>query len=158
MQETQRIHRHIPILGLFLLGILAISCSSQQKSAEKTGDAARLTGTWVLTSKVVEGRDVPVTSRLMKLVFNNNGTFRAIYKGEEAQAWIGAGSGGFSYTPPLLTLFWDSGATVTVVVEERDVERLLFHHGRNLAPLNNQEPDEVFVRQKIEKGPTRQPS
>ncbi|MGO9569070.1 MAG: lipocalin family protein [Desulfomonilaceae bacterium] len=117
-----------------------------------------MTGTWVLTSRVVEGQDLPVTSRLMKLVFNNNGTFRAIYRGDEGQTWIGAGAGGFSYAPPLLTLFWDSGPVVTIVVEEKDPERLLFHHSRSFVPLKNQEPDELFVRQKVEKGPTRQPS
>lgn len=158
MQKAKSLRRYILILGLLLLGTLAVSCTSQPKSAEKNGDALRLNGTWVLTSKVIEGRDTPVTNRLMKLVFNNNGTFRAIYRGDEGQTWIGAGAGGFSYAPPLLTLFWDSGPAVTIVVEEKDPERLLFHHGRNLVPLINQEPDEIFVRQKIEKGPTRQPS
>jgi len=158
MEKAKRLRGCIPILGLLLLGTLAVSCTSQPKSAEKSGDASRLTGTWVLTSKVVDGQDIPVTSRLMKLVFNSNGTFRAIYRGDEGQAWIGAGAGGFSYTPPLLTLFWDSGPPVTIVVEEKDPERLLFHHGNSLVPLNNQDPDEIFVRQKTEKGPTRQPS
>jgi hypothetical protein len=158
MQKNQRLRGYIPILGLLILGTLAISCTSQPKSAEKSSDASRLAGTWVLTSKVVEGQAVPVTARFMKLTFNNNGTFRAIYRGDARQAWIGAGAGGFSYTPPILTLFWDSGPEVTIVVEEKDVERLQFHHGRNLVPLNNQDPDEIFVRQKTEKGPTRQPS
>src|SRR5208283_4772435 len=128
MQKAKRLRRYILILGLLLLGTLAVSCTSQPKSSEKSGDASRLTGTWVLTAKVVEGQDKPVTSRLMKLVFNNNGTFRAIYRGDEGQAWIGAGAGGFSYAPPLLTLYWDSGPEVTIVVEEKDPERLLFHH------------------------------
>ncbi len=100
MQKTNRLRRYIPILGLLLLGTLAVSCTDNPKSAEKRWDASRLNGTWVLTSKVVEGQDTPVTSRLMKLVFNNNGTFRAIYRGDEGQAWIAAGAGGFSYAPP----------------------------------------------------------
>lgn len=158
MQKANRLRRYIPILVLLLLGTLAVSCTSKPKSADESADASRLNGTWVLTAKVVEGQDVPVTSRLMKLVFNNNGTFRAVYRGDKGQAWIGAGAGGFSYAPPFLTLFWDSGPAVTIVVEEKNAERLLFHHGRNLVPLKNQEPDEIFVRQKIEKGPTRQPS
>jgi hypothetical protein len=111
-----------------------------------------------MTSKIVKGQDIPATTRLMKLVFNSNGTFRAIYRGDEKQAWIRAGAGGFSYSPPFLTLFWDSGAVVTILVEEKDVEHLRFHHGHNLVPMKNQEPDEIFVRQKTEKGPTRQPS
>jgi len=158
MEKAKRLRGCISILSLLLLGTLAVSCTSQPKPAEKNGDASRLTGTWVLTSKVVDGQDIPVTSRLMKLVFNSNGTFRAIYRGDEGQDWIRAGAGGFSYTPPLLTLFWDSGPPVTIVVEEKDPERLLFHHGNSLVPLNNQDPDEIFVRQKTEKGPTRQPS
>ena len=85
MEKAKRLRRCIPILGLLLLGTLTVSCTSQPKSAEKSGDASRLTGTWVLTSKVVDGQDIPVTSRLMKLVFNNNGTFRAIYRGDEGQ-------------------------------------------------------------------------
>jgi hypothetical protein len=158
MQEILRLQRYILVLGLFLLGILVISCTSQPKSAEKTDVGSRLAGTWVLASKIVEGQDVPATTRFMKLIFNSNGTFRAIYRGNERQAWIRAGAGGFSYTPPLLTLFWDSGSVVTIVVEEKDLEHLRFHHGRSLIPLKNQEPDEIFVRQKTEKGPTRQPS
>jgi hypothetical protein len=158
MEKAKLLRRCIPILGLLLLATLTVSCTSQPKTVEKSGDASRLTGTWVLTSKVVEGQDIPVTSRLMKLVFNNNGTFRAIYRGDEGQTWIGAGTGGFSYTPPLLTLFWDSGPAVTIVVQEKDPEHLLFHHGNSLVPLRNQDPDEIFVRQKTEKGPTRQPS
>ena len=99
MEKAKRLRRCIPILGLLLLGTLTVSCTSQPKSAEKNGEASRLTGTWVLTSKVVDGKDVPVTSRLMKLVFNNNGTFRAIYKGDEGQGWIAAGTGGFWSAP-----------------------------------------------------------
>jgi hypothetical protein len=158
MQETLPLHRYVSILGFLLLGILLISCSSQPKSAEKSAEAARLAGTWVMKSKIVKGQDVPATTRLMKLVFNSNGTFRAIYRGNEKQAWIRAGAGGFSYSPPFLTLFWDSGAVVTILVEEKDLEHLQFHHGHNLVPMKNQEPDEIFVRQKTEKGPTRRPS
>ena len=152
---------NLPILvsGLVLLGALVVaSCSRSHTGAEKSADASRLTGTWLLTARIVGNQDVPVTNRLMKLVFNSNGTFRAVYRGDETQKWIGAGSGGFSYARPLLTLFWDSGPVVTILVEEADPDRLLFHHGRSLVPLQNQEPDEIFVRQKIEKGPTRQPS
>ena len=78
--------------------------------------------------------------------------------GKRTQEWIQAGDGAFSYDPPLLTLYWDSGATARLLVVESGPERLVFHHGRNLAPLNNQEPDEVFSRQKTEKGPVKKPS
>ncbi|MGB6066050.1 MAG: hypothetical protein WBG50_14715 [Desulfomonilaceae bacterium] len=159
MQKVRPLsYYYMPVLGLLLFAGLIVSCSSQTGSVEKTADDSRLAGTWVLTSRIIKGQDVPATNRLMKLVFSNNGTFRSTYRGDEAQKWIAAGAGGFSYTPPLLTLYWDSGPVVRITVKETDPKRLLFHHGRNCVPLKNQDPDEIFVRQKSEKGPTRQPS
>ncbi len=151
-------HCYTPILGLLLFSCLLVSCSSRTGSTEKTADTSRLAGTWVLTSRVIKGQDVPATSRLMKLKFSNNGTFSSTYRGDEAQKWIAAGAGGFSYAPPLLTLYWDSGPVVRIIVKETDPKHLLFHHGKNLVPLKKQDADEIFVRQKMEKGPTRQPS
>ena len=160
MRKTHSLGLNWTIIALLLVGALMVAACgrSQTGSSQKSEDATRLTGTWVLTSRILEGRDVPATTRLMKLTFNSNGTFRALYRGDETQKWIAAGSGGYSYARPLLTLFWDSGPVVTILVEETESDRFLFHHGRNLVPHQNQEPDEIFVRQKVEKGPTRQPS
>ncbi|MBI4963846.1 MAG: hypothetical protein HY913_11270 [Desulfomonile tiedjei] len=108
--------------------------------------------------RLVEDREEPVDQRFLRLHLKEGGTFRADFRGEENQKWIRAGEGGFSYDPPLLTLFWDSGQVNSLLVREVQPEQLVIHHGRNLAPLKDQEPDEVFVRQKDAKGPTRGPS
>jgi hypothetical protein len=91
----------------------------------------------------------------MKLTFNPDGSFLASYRGDGTQNWIRAGQGGFAYHPPYLSLHWETGPVLTLLVREADSERLLIHHGRNVIPLKDQEPDEIFVKQKIEKGPTR---
>jgi hypothetical protein len=111
-----------------------------------------------MKSRLVEDRADPVTQRLLRLHLKEDGTFRADYRGEESQEWIQPGGGGFSYEPPLLTLYWDSGQVITLLVRDAQPEQLVIHHGRNLAPLKDQEPDEVFIRQKETKGPTRGPS
>ncbi len=91
----------------------------------------------------------------MKLVLNSDGAFIANYRGEINQEWILAGQGAFSYDPPTLNLYWDTGRVINLLVDESQPDRLVLHHGKNIAPLKDQEPDEVFVRFKGEKGPTR---
>jgi hypothetical protein len=91
----------------------------------------------------------------MRLVLNPDGTFVTNYRGDESQGWIRSGQGGFSYEPPYLNLFWENGASVTLLVTELEPDRILVHHGRNHVPLKDQEPQEIFVRQKMERGPTR---
>ncbi len=141
----------------FLL-VLQFSCGGQTYKSEKTEHAMRLAGTWSLKARIAQGEESPVTERFMKLVLQPGGTFRAEYRWDQAQGWIPAGQGGFSYAPPNLTLFWEAGAVSNLLVSEIESDKILLHHGRNLAPLKDQEPDEIFVRLKIEKGPTRSPS
>ena len=144
--------------ALILVTILLISCDRQMGSVPKNESNSQLAGTWLIQSRIIDGADSPTDERFIGFVFDADGLFYSKYRGEKNQEWIQAGNGAFSYHPPLLTLYWDSGATATLLVVESGPERLVFHHGRNLAPLINQEPDEVFARQKMEKGPVRKPS
>jgi len=144
--------------ALILLSILLISCDRQTGSVQRNENNTRLAGTWIIQSRIINGVASPADERFIGFAFGADGLFKAKYRGETNQDWIRAGDGTFSYDPPLLTLYWDSGATAALLVVESGPERLVFHHGRNLAPLINQEPDEVFTRQKTEKGPVRKPS
>jgi outer membrane lipoprotein-sorting protein len=147
------------VIILCLLGLLALSsCTEKTAKLERSDNAALLAGTWTMKSRLAADREDPVVQRFMKLRLKEDGTFRADYRGEQDQKWIQAGQGAFSYEPPLLTLHWNSGQVITLLVRNAKPEQLLIHHGRNLAPLKDQEPDEIFVRQKEAKGPTRGPS
>jgi len=125
---------------------------------KKADESGKIAGTWIMKSRIVGDNEEPVHQRFMRLHLSEAGTFRAEYRGTDAQQWITAGRGAFSYEPPYITLFWDSGQVVTLMVRSGAADSLLVHHGRNLAPLKDQEPDEVFDRQKETKGPTRRPS
>ena len=146
------------LICLCLLSLLAVSCGTETGKVETSAQASKIAGTWIIKSRLVDEKEAPVTQRFMKLHFKDNGTFQAGYRGEENQKWTHAGQGSFSYDPPLLTLFWDSGQVLTLLARQTEPDQLVIHHGRNLAPLKDQEPDEVFVRQKDVKGPTRGPS
>lgn len=93
----------------------------------------------------------------MKLLLEPDSTFEARYRGLPEQDWVRAGRGAFSYDAPYLNFFWESGATVTFLVVDRKDDRLVLHHGRNLTPLNEQEPDEVFLRNASPKKPAAAP-
>jgi hypothetical protein len=149
---------YLRIITLILLVVLSISCDRQTGSVQKNENNSRLAGTWIIQSRIIDDVESPVDERFVRFVFDANGLFQSTYRGERTQEWIQAGDGAFSYDPPLLTLYWDSGATARLLVVESGPDRLVFHHGRNLAPLNNQEPEEVFSRQKTEKGPVKKPS
>lgn len=147
------------LLCLALLGgLLLASCSDKGVSIQKNENASRLVGTWLLKARLIDGKETPATERYMKLQLKDDETFRSWYRGEASQPWISAGQGAFSYDPPHLSLHWDSGATVTLLVTEKGPETLEIHHGRNVVPLKDQDPPEVFVRQKPQTGPTRGPS
>ncbi len=112
-----------------------------------------------MQSRVVDGKETPATERQMKIVVGDQGTFLFQYRGDDKQKWINAGEGGVSYIPPSLKFFWDTGQTQTLLVVKEQSDRIRLHHGQNLAPLKDQEPDEIFVREKAAgKGPTRRAS
>ena len=147
------------VIFFCLVSLLALSsCTERTPKVERSDKAALLAGAWTMKSRLVAEREDPVVQRFLKLRLKEDGTFRADYRGQEDQKWIQAGQGGFSYEPPLLTLYWNSGQVITLLVRDAKPEQLVVHHGRNLVPLKDQEPDEVFVRQKERKGPTRGPS
>jgi hypothetical protein len=145
----------IETLCVVFLGLCIISCGSQGIAPQKTDRAQSVAGIWDLKARIADDTEAPVAQRFMRLALNPDGTFRADYRGDETQKWVRAGQGGFSYHPPLLTMHWESGATSTLLVRDSGQDRMVLHHGRNMAPLADQEPDEVFVRTKPEKGPTR---
>jgi len=146
------------LITVVVFGFLAAACGEKAVPVEKNEYISRLVGTWVLKARIVDGNETPATDRQMKLVLKADQTFLAKFRGDATQSWINAGRGSFSYDPPLLNLYWDSGPQLTVLATETGSEELVIHHGRNLVPLNNQEPTERFVREKSQSGPTRQPS
>ena len=147
------------IAGLCALWVLLASCGSGPPLTNEHDKARTLVGTWVLQSRVVDGKETPATNRQMKIVVGDEGTFLFQYRGDRKQQWISAGEGGVSYIPPYLKFFWDTGQTQTLLVVKQQPDRIRLHHGENLAPLKDQEPDEIFVREKASvKGPTRRAS
>jgi hypothetical protein len=154
-QPTSR-HSCQFFIFLGLLFLLIMGCDGTTRSTSKTDNAPALAGTWVLKAKITsDGVESPVSQRFMKLTFDADGSFRASYRGDENQNWIRAGQGGFSYHPPHLNLYWESGPVLDLLLRQVESDRLVIHHGRSLIPLKDQEPDEIFVKEKIEKGPTR---
>jgi len=146
------------LAALFVICLGMASCGGDLPSTDKKGEVSRLAGTWTLKARISDGVEAPAAERCMRLELHRDGTFKAKYRGNTAQSWIKAGQGAFSYGPPYLNLYWESGAMNSLLVNELDQDRMLIHHGRNLAPLKDQEPEELFTREKIEKGPTRSPS
>lgn len=151
--------RRWTLLSLLTLCALLAGCGEQSPDVDKAGtNSQAIAGTWVLKARMAGENQEPATQRIIRLTLTGQGTFTAHYRGDPSQKWIRAGDGAFSYSPPLLTLFWDNGATVTLLVAEQGPDHMRVHHGRNLVPLRTQDPDEIFVKQKIERGPTRSPS
>ncbi len=138
-------------IGLCLMAVLFLfSCSRDSASIQKNENTLRLVGTWMLQSRVVGETESPARDRQLEFIFLGNDLFHARYRADSTQNWIRAGEGSFRYDPPYLSLFWDSGATTALLVAEEGTEHIRFHHGRNLVPAVNQEPDEVYVRQKAD--------
>lgn len=159
MLQKKKSHDYSFPLILFCLlavhAVLLIGCQSKSQAPEGVNRADRLQGTWTLMARIVDGQELPASQRVMRLTFNDKGTFTAEYRSDNDQGWIRPGKGVFRYLPPILSLHWDSGAVTTLLVTEMNEDRILVHHGRNLVPLRDQEPEEIFERQKLEKGPTQ---
>jgi len=144
--------RTVPILAtLAVISLLLVSCGKESPQVTNPDEAKLLAGTWVLTARIVEGKEAPATGRQMRLVLKQDGTFRADFRGEANQKWTRAGQGAFSYIGPDLTFFWDSCQTGSLLVGDRDADRFRVHHGRNLVPMKEADPDEIFVREEAEK-------
>ena len=136
-----------------------LSCGSEPPLRSQRDKAPILAGTWLLQSRIVDGKETPATDRQMKIVVGKDGTFLFRYRGNEKQPWVIAGEGGVSFIPPNLEFFWDTGQTQTLLVLDKQPDRMRLHHGRNLAPLKDQQPDEIFVREKTAvKGATHKSS
>ena len=147
-------HALLVFVGCLVCLALLISCQ-ENKSPSSIQSNPELIGTWVLTGRIVEGTIVPAQDRLVKIEFKEDGAFQISYRGEPQQQWIEAGHGAYSYHPPMLSLHWDSGRTVPLLLSNLTSEGFNAHHGRDLAPLKDQEPDEIFKKVQKEKGRTR---
>jgi hypothetical protein len=156
-RDSHYYYSYLTILCVFMLhSALLIGCQNPTNiQDEKTHKPGKLLGTWTLAARIQDGQELPATQRVMRLTFSDKGTFTAEYRADSSQPWIRPGKGVFRYASPTLSLYWDSGAVSTLLVTEMDQERILVHHGRNLVPLKDQEPGEIFQRQRMEKGPTR---
>ena len=134
------------------------SCGEKAPTIEKSKDSGRLAGVWVLKSRLAGGEDQGAQGleRQMKLVFTDDQLFKAEFRENDSQKWIKGGEGSFSYSPPLLTMYWESGTINPMLVVEKDPNTIEVHHCRTMIPVKDQEPSEVFVRQKG--GPTRKAS
>ena len=143
--------RAFPVLAtLAAISLLLISCGKDSQPVKNPDEAKLLAGTWVLNARIVEGKEEPATGRQMRLILKQDSTFGADFRGEADQKWTRAGQGAFSYIAPDLTFFWDSGQAVSLLVVERDANHFRVHHGRNLVPLKEADPDEIFVREEPE--------
>ncbi len=133
---------------LFLTGCLVISSCGPDADLGRTADKAEeLAGAWILESRVSDGLTLPARERQMKLVFTDEGTFKASFRWDDSQVWTTAGEGAFAYVPPHLKFHWDSGPTTVFLVVEKGDDRLRLHQGRSLAPWRDDEPDQIFVKQ-----------
>ena len=144
--------------AVFLLCFISVSllCSCQEQKTQISAEVpSELLGTWVLAARIINGQDAPAQDRVVTIVFKKNGVFETSYKGEPDQEWVRAGQGAYSYNPPILSLHWDSGRVVPLLLSNLTPESFRAHHGRGLAPLKDQEPDEIFKKAQKEKGPTR---
>jgi hypothetical protein len=151
--------RVVPPLILVALSALLMASCSRESSTVKPDDKIRLlVGTWILKSRIVEGSEVPAQERLMKITLNEDGTFRYLYRGDQSQPWILAGQGAFSFNPPDLRFYWDDGPMENLLVVEREPDRIRVHHGFNLVPLKNEDPDEVFARVGSDKAVSKEQS
>lgn len=136
--------------------LLLISCSEQKSSTPPNKEALKtLTGTWTLKARIVDGAEVPAKESLLRLIINGDRTFRADFRSDESHKWVKAGQGAASFDPPFLKLYWELQPPITLLAHEKEPGVLLIHRGRNLAPLKDQDADELYVKQTVEKGPTR---
>jgi hypothetical protein len=137
---------------VLIFGLTA--CGDKAPTIKKSENSSRLAGSWVLKAKLDEsGHEVPAVERQMKLVLSEDQLFQAEFRASNSEKWIRGGQGSFSYDPPLLTLYWEAGSTNPLLVREKDQNTIELHHCRTMIPVINQEPSEIFVRQKG--GPTR---
>ncbi len=156
MQLFPPLWRHLLRLAPTICCLVILGCGERAPdSAKSNADTQTLAGTWLLEARITEDGEAPATDRVMRLALSPRGTFQAYYRGDTTQEWVRAGDGGYSYSQPVLTLYWDNGATVTLLVSQLGPDRIRVHHGLNLVPLKDQDPDEIFVRQKMDKGPTQ---
>jgi hypothetical protein len=133
---------------LLLLGCLVISsCGPDADVGRPPAKPDELAGAWILESRLSDGLTVPARERQMKLVLTDEGTFKASFRWDDSQEWTTAGEGAFAYIPPHLEFHWDSGPTTVFLVVEKSPDRLRLHQGRSLAPMRDDEPDQIFVKQ-----------
>jgi hypothetical protein len=143
MNKLNSSHCLIAILVTF--GLLLIGCSNQDTASKESG-SSNLVGVWQLKARIIDEKEIPAEDRIMKIIFEPNNFFKAMYKGTKDQDWIKAGQGGYVYKAPYLSLHWENGRLLSLYIKELASNRMLIHHGKSLAPMKDQEPDEVFEK------------
>jgi hypothetical protein len=135
----------IAYLALILTVCFIGGCSKDSISRRTENKAQELAGTWKLKSRIIEEHVVPAEKRQLLFEFNKDSTFKTFYRPESGEKWVKAGEGALLYEPPNLVMYWDDGRETHLIVLERNEKLLKVHHGRNLAPLEDQRPQELFV-------------
>ncbi len=159
MQQPRSLQKHLrSIITAGLALALLVGCGAEETVQQDNDRARLLAGDWILRNRIVDNKTAPVTQRHMRLLLKPGATFTIQVKGDAGRPWITAASGGFSYLPPHLTLFRDYGPVVRLTVVQAEKNRLHIHHGRNLVPLADQEPDEIFHREDSAKKKTKSAS
>ncbi len=146
--EASAVTNRLVCLVLVVSCVMGCSSGGRSPSAQSDDNARLLAGTWVLRSRVSgEGREEPAVERQMRLALTENGRFHAQYRGDSSQPWIRLGKGAFTYVPPWVTFYWESGRVAVLTVLEKGAETMKVMHGRNMAPMAGQEPDELYAKE-----------
>lgn len=138
------------IAAAAVAAVLITGYYPQSGTTDPSPETKSFAGTWVLKARVEKGKEEPAATRQMVLDLSRDGTFEARYRGNPDQEWIKAGSGAYTYLDRMLTFYWDSGGQMTMMVVQRDNGRMVLHQGRSLVPLRDQEPQEIYVKEKPE--------
>ncbi len=135
------------ICSLIVIALL-VGCFKESPTIPSNEQAKLLEGTWAIKSRVTaEGVEQLAPDRQMKLTLTGTGLFKAQYRGDSGQQWIALGQGAFSYDPPWVTFYWDSGRITAITVLDKGSDTMKIRHGRNLAPVEGGEPDEIYAKE-----------
>lgn len=153
MIPVNRLNSHaMTCLCCLLTCLIMTACGKNSTTSEEApNQAEKLAGVWKLKSRIIEGHVTPADIRQLRFEFKENATFEAFYRYDDSMEWTKAGQGALMYEPPVLVMYWEDGREVRLIVLERTDKILRVHHGRNLVPLEDQIPQELFVTEKTSK-------
>ena len=126
--------------------IFCSSCSKQASDLDETNQAKLLVGTWTLKATITKDKKSTVLDPQKRIIIKQDGTFELLVRSKDDQPWSKFGTGALYYSPPLLTLYWNSGAEEILTLTERKSNRFILHVGQSFAPTKELHPDEVYER------------